>query len=48
MEAEILSIVGNYGFPIALCFWFMFRTEKIIKENTDAILSLREVINRRN
>ena len=34
---ELINLVGNYGFPMAMCFWFMFRTEKVIKSNTQAI-----------
>jgi len=31
------ELIGTYGFPIFVCLWFMFRTEKIIKENTKAL-----------
>jgi hypothetical protein len=37
-----LQIIGTYGFPIFVCMWFMFRTEKIIKANTEAIIKLTE------
>ena len=32
--------ITQLGFPIFVCIWFMFRTEKIIKANTDAINEL--------
>ena len=32
-----IQLVSAVGFPIAMCFWFMFRTEKIINNNTDAL-----------
>jgi hypothetical protein len=44
VEMEIVNVISNFGFPIAICLWFMFRTEKSIKNNTDALNSIREVI----
>lgn len=32
----IEQLIGSYAFPIVVCFWFMFRTEKFIQANTDA------------
>jgi len=37
MENEIISLIGSLGFPIVVCLWFMFRTEKIIKANTEVL-----------
>lgn len=36
MEVEIISLVQNIGFPIAITVWFMIRTEKVIDRNTAA------------
>ena len=33
---ELETIIGSYAFPIVMCLWFMFRTEKVITENTAA------------
>lgn len=38
---DILSLIGNYAFPIIMCLWFMFRTEKVIEANTAAINQLQ-------
>jgi hypothetical protein len=43
----ILSILQNFGFPIAVCLWFMLRTEKIINKNTDAVNSLTLILKKR-
>lgn len=39
---EYLAVISNFGFPIAMCLWFMFRTEKVINKNTQAINKLLE------
>jgi len=41
---QIISLISTFGFPIAMCLWFMFRTEKIIKLNTLAITDLTLMI----
>ena len=40
IEDQAMNLIGAYGFPIFVCLWFMFRTEKIIKANTEAIINL--------
>ncbi len=40
----MIEIIGTYGFPIFMVLWFMFRTETIIKDNTQAIRDLKEEI----
>ena len=37
IEDTLIKVIGNYGFPIVMCLWFMFRTEKVIKANTEAL-----------
>ena len=37
---EIADLISSLGFPIAMCLWFMFRTEKIIVANTNALNKL--------
>ena len=45
MNEEIVTLVGSVGFPIAMCFWFMYRTEGVIKSNTEALTALTTKIN---
>ena len=40
MTTDLISMVGQVGFPIVVCFWFMFRNEKVISKNTEAINKL--------
>jgi len=37
---EYLNMISNFGFPIFVCLYFMFRFEKILKSNTEAIRAL--------
>ena len=37
---EITNLISNVGFPIALCIYFVFRFEKILKANTEAMHAL--------
>ena len=39
---EYIELIQAFGFPVFVCLWFMFRTEKIIKANTQAIIKLTE------
>ncbi len=41
----IVDIINRVGFPVFVSMWFMFRTEKIISKNTEALTALIEVIN---
>lgn len=36
MAEEFIQLITQYGFPIVMCLWFMFKTEKVISENTKA------------
>jgi len=36
IEPSSLPTIATY-FPVVMCLWFMFRLEKIIKTNTDAM-----------
>jgi len=37
MIETFTNIITTVGFPIAVCLWFMLRTEKIINNNTKAL-----------
>lgn len=41
-EEAIISSISNLGFPIAMCLWFMFRTEKVIGKNTEVMEKVLE------
>ena len=30
-----ITLLSNFGFPIVMVLWFMIRTEKVIKNNTE-------------
>lgn len=40
MEETIMNMVGNMGFPIAMCFYMTFRMENTVKANTQALMDL--------
>ena len=42
---EVVNLISNIGFPIAMCVYMMVHNTKIVKENTDALNSLKNVIN---
>lgn len=44
MDLELVNIIGNYGFPVFVTLWFMFRTEKIINRNTEAIDKMGDMV----
>jgi len=44
MVEEYIQILRDFGFPIFVCFWFMFRTEKIIGRNTEALDKLSDIV----
>ena len=48
IDSNVLTIIGNYGFPIFVTLWFMFRTEKIICNNTQALMEFKGVIDKCN
>ena len=41
---EIIQIVSNVGFPIAMCFYLAFRFEKTIRDNTLMVQELKTEI----
>lgn len=43
---EWTQIIAQYGFPIVVAAWFMFRLEKILKEHNYLIVSLKVLIER--
>jgi len=39
-----ITIIGTLGFPIFVSLWFMYRNEKVLKEHTEALFALKDVI----
>jgi len=44
IEDVLIQSIGSLGFPIFVATYFMFKTEKILKGNTEALNSIKEVI----
>jgi len=42
MTYDLITTISTVGFPIAMCIWFMLRTEKVIQNNTVALTKLLE------
>ena len=42
---ELINIISNIGFPIAVSVYMLVHNTKIVRENTDTLNSLKEVIN---
>lgn len=43
--ADVINLISNIGFPIAIAVYMMVHNTKIVRENTDMVKSLKEVIN---
>ena len=44
MDLFSVEFISGVGFPIAMCFYLVFKFEKVITENTRALQSLKDVI----
>lgn len=44
LEENLMTLISQVGFPIVVCLWFMFRTEKVIKANTEALDKIRNFV----
>lgn len=47
METEIISLISNVGFPIAIALYVLVRLEGTLKKNTDAINELKIILTKR-
>ena len=43
-----VEVVKQIGFPIAVAFWFMFRTDKLLQNMTQAFTDMRLAIEANN
>ncbi len=41
---DIVNLISNFGFPMALVIYLLLTRDKVIQKNTDAIIDLRKVI----
>jgi len=41
---DYLQLISSVGFPIVMCLWFMFKTEKVMSENSKALNNLSDKI----
>ena len=39
-EIALNQILREFGLPVVIIFWFMFRTEKVIQKMTDAFTEM--------
>ena len=46
IEEQILKVVLENGLLGLVVCWFMFRNEKLIKSNTEALISMQNIIKR--
>lgn len=44
MDAEAINFISSVGYPIFISLWFMFRMEKVINKNTEAINNMSSMI----
>ena len=44
MMETAMAIIQNFGFPVFVCLWFMIRTEKVIGNNTRALIDVKEIV----
>lgn len=40
--SEVMQIINQVGFPVAVCAYFALRFEKILQANTAALRELRD------
>jgi len=43
---DILNAISTVGFPIVISLFLMIRIEKVIKSNTEAITSIRLIMDK--
>ena len=44
MAVDLIDIISNVGFPIAMCVYFVFKVEKSINNNTQALQEVQKVM----
>jgi len=44
---QIITILGNFGFPVVIAIYLLIRFEKRIENLTEAISQLQKIMNRK-
>jgi len=48
IEIALIDAVNSVGIPAVMILWFMFRTEKVIKKNTEIMQYMATTIQKCN
>jgi len=48
MINDYIPLISQFGFPIFVALYFMLRMEKTLKQNTEIMIQIKEVINKCN
>lgn len=43
---ELIELIQQIGFPAAMCFYFIFKTEKAINNNTKVMNEFKDIISK--
>jgi len=44
MALDLIDVISNVGFPIAMCIYFVIKVEKSINNNTQALQEVKKVM----
>jgi len=44
MAVDLVDIISNVGFPIAMCIYFVVKVERAINNNTQALQEVKKVM----
>jgi len=44
MVVDLIDVISNVGFPIAMCIYLVVKVEKSINNNTEALQEVKEMI----
>lgn len=45
---DYITLIGNFGFPLVLAFYLLFRMEKKIESLTAAIIEMQKALEKEN
>lgn len=40
---ELITLAGNYGFPMVITIYFIFKVERVINNNTVALSEFKQI-----
>jgi len=44
MTLDLIELISNVGFPIAMCIYFVVKVERAINNNTQALQEVKKVM----